>query len=145
MFVYLAANFERRDEIRGYANELMTLGIGITSRWLWYDSNGNRTDENKKVMAAMDISDIHMSDAFILFLQDPNQYSTEGKSFELGVAYATGVPNIMVIGSPQTVFHHLDEINFYIWAEAKRKLRELKDARIEENTYTLEDLGRPRS
>lgn len=105
--VYLCARYGRRDEIIRYADTLERMGHTITSRWL----NGPEEDEatlthhHRSQLALMAYVDIKTSNALIAFTEQPDSpYGRGGRHVELGIALASNVPNIIVIGPRENIF-----------------------------------------
>ena len=68
--------------------------------------------------AAEDLEDIAHSDALILY--NPSQYANAGhggRHFELGYAYAMGIPSY-IVGERTNIFHTLDIETYSSWSEA---------------------------
>lgn len=102
MKLYLAGSWLRRDEIRGYADDLKKFGVEITSRWLY--THGNMPDYQA---ALEDLEDIRKADMLVLFTQDSSAgYTTGGRHFESGYAWAKGMP-MFIVGPRENVFHSL--------------------------------------
>ncbi len=111
--VYLAARYDRRDELRKYREVLQSLGIQVTSRWLDENTStnsqmGDETEAFYVETAAIDITDIERADAFILFSENPLEgFKRGGRHFESGYAFKAKKV-IYVIGEwKENVFHYL--------------------------------------
>lgn len=106
MKLYLAGSWLRRDEIRKYADELKSIGIEITSRWLY--SHGECTSLEEEYSDALeDLDDIRKADALILFTSGPaGGYQTGGRHFETGYAWAKGL-DLFIVGPRENIFHNL--------------------------------------
>lgn len=113
MRVYLAAQFARRVELRGYAEELERHGIAVTSRWLREDYDGLATidplpDEVAAQCARDDLADIDASDLVVCFTEAPRSgLYTGGRHVEFGYALARQMP-IVIVGPSENVFHCLE-------------------------------------
>jgi hypothetical protein len=68
---YLASRFSRREELKGYASQLIALGHEVPARWLWTDHQGSGDgDTNNPRFAEEDLEDVTNADTFIHF-SDP--------------------------------------------------------------------------
>lgn len=106
--VYLAGRYSRRVELAGYADELRSYGLEITSRWLL----GNHQAENDELhrgaaaerFAAEDVADLDAADVLLAFTEPPRSSSSRGgRHVEFGYALAQGKP-ILVVGPREHVF-----------------------------------------
>lgn len=120
MRVYLAAQFARLPELVGYAAELETAGITVTSRWLlggheWSGvPDGSIPVEPLARFAQEDLEDIEAADVFVCFTEPANGREAPirgGRHVEMGYAYAAGKP-IVCVGHRENVFYCLDDITF---------------------------------
>lgn len=115
---YLAAQYARRDELKGYASTLTALGAEITSRWLQeeapLDSNmGDHKIEFYEDTATIDIEDIDRAHSVVFFSEDPLVgIKRGGRHVEFGYAHAKGKA-IYVIGPKENVFHYRDRVYHY--------------------------------
>lgn len=104
--IYLAARFERQDELRAYAAALRASGHTVTSRWL--DAPGLQLGCGTEASwAALDIEDITRAGLFVLFTD--HEMGRGGKDFETGLALATGCA-VRLVGPRVHVFHWLPSI-----------------------------------
>jgi nucleoside 2-deoxyribosyltransferase len=112
--VYLAANWPRKDEIRGYVHLFKSYGITVQARWLYEKAPANTTlaevdTQYLEKSARDDLEDIIESDAVILF---SNGYGSRnvggGRLFEAGFAHALNKP-IITIGEPEMIFQKMPE------------------------------------
>lgn len=102
MKAYVAGSWLRRDEIRGYAEELKKCGVQVTSRWIY--THGGLDNE---VAALEDLEDIRKADTLISFTSDSSVgYNTGGRHVEFGYAWALG-HDMIIIGPQENVFHSL--------------------------------------
>jgi nucleoside 2-deoxyribosyltransferase len=115
MKVYLAAQYYRRDAMRGFAYMLKDIGIEVTSSWLREraDVNSDLSDNSHEFLrrhARNDIADIEAADVLILFTVDPILPTKRGgRHVELGYALALG-KKIIICGPRENIFHHLPEV-----------------------------------
>lgn len=122
MNVYLAARYERREELAAYALDLPPLGHVVTSRWL-DGSHGESyraiTDSQRRAAAVEDLADISQSDLFVAFTGSGGR---GGRHVETGVAIALSLP-VWLVGEPENVFHFLPGVShFSDWEAVKRTL-----------------------
>jgi nucleoside 2-deoxyribosyltransferase len=121
---YLSSRFSRREELRGYAEQLRAQGHDVTSRWLFEDhripdAGDPRREEFAARFAREDFDDIDKADFFVAFTE-PVGGSLPGKGgchVELGYALNLGI-EIAVVGPRVNVFHYLPEVAWYAtWDE----------------------------
>ncbi len=124
--IYLAARFSRKDELNGYRRILERDGCEVTSRWLtgvheWIGTVDEFIPHTaQQAFANDDLEDIERSGLFLYFADPPDNRGTRGgKDFELGYAYATGIPCI-VVGHRSHVFTHLRDMVFCECFDAAR-------------------------
>jgi hypothetical protein len=131
-FVYLAAQFERKEEMRKYRDELKELGITVTSRWIEPNLQEEVLDVNNLAQewmrgaqyAISDFDDIRRSVTFIMFT---NGLGRGGHHTELGIALTMN-RDVIIIGKRENVFHCLSGITvFQDWETFISWLKELKD------------------
>src|SRR5215217_3955810 len=91
--IYLAARFERREQLRPIASKLTEMGHKIVSEWIWTDAT--REDEERVAGLAADIADRNMwdlanADLLVLFAEDDGGRVAYGggRYWEAGVAWA---------------------------------------------------------
>lgn len=123
--VYLAARFERQEEMRGYRTTLENLGHVVTSRWLdqkMRDEEVGLASIEAAIAAENDIEDILTSDVIICFTEDyRKKFPRGGRHVELGISIGLRLngygPTIFLIGSNENVFHNAREIDghFLTW------------------------------
>lgn len=106
---YLAGRYGRRDEFKGYAEQMRERGYGITSRWLSgaHDATDDDTDslELQAQWAKEDLEDIDESDVMLAFTEPSgSSYSRGGRHIEVGYAMAKLIP-IVVIGPIENIFY----------------------------------------
>ncbi len=126
MKVYLAARFERRQEIRPVRDDLWKMGHEVVSTW--FDEVARMEDMPidtfYKKLALKDIAQIESADLFILDTEVPSERG--GKEVEYG--YAIGqFQRIMVwiVGPARNVFHQLADRRFDTWHECLVVLGEM--------------------
>ena len=128
MRCYLAAGFSRKNEIAEKSQELENLGIKVVSTWPWEIAAPDSTmadvgPDYLRLNARKDLQEIILSDALILFTQDPLiPFCRGGRMHEAGFAQALG-KTIMVCGPRENIFHWLPEIHqFDTWEQLKATL-----------------------
>jgi len=115
MKVYLAAQYARRDELRTYKEVLNSLGIEVTSRWLYEQGSltGDMGEEKEHFYietAKIDLEDVDAADAVIFFSEDPLVgIKRGGRHVEYGYA-VKGQKPVYVIGPKENVFHYIDRV-----------------------------------
>lgn len=104
MKIYLAGAWSRREELRGYADDVGLLGLEeCVSRWLWVEEQEDQPPEaDLDRYAEMDIEDVRSCDLLVLF----SGGGRGGRHVETGVALALGKP-VLVVGERENIFHHL--------------------------------------
>ena len=116
--VYLAAKYDRRDEMREHRERLKEVGIAVTSRWLDEQGSldGNMDDKDEEFYietANVDLEDVCAANCLIFFAEDPRVgVRRGGRHVEFGYAYALGKP-VHVIGCKENVFHYLEGVYHY--------------------------------
>ena len=114
MRFYLAGSMHRRDELRGYANELISNNIAVASSWLWA-TDAPRTQGERRDVAMRNINDL-LSASLVVVFTDQDRRSRGGHHFEHGFAcglHALGVCDVVVVGNPENVFHDVDGVDHY--------------------------------
>lgn len=126
MKVYLCARYSRFLEMQGYALELATLGIDVTSRWILgdHDIRAHGQSEAPHYMplwAQEDYDDLRAADVCLSFTEGPGEMpgrSRGGRHVELGIALALNM-RCVVVNARENVFHWLPQIEFYAtWEDA---------------------------
>lgn len=136
MNVYLASRFSRIEEMREYAEQLASHGIGVTSRWIRgghempAGATGFSADEWDR-FAIEDIEDIQNADVFVTFTEHPGApgRARGGRHVEYGIALALHTP-IIIIGPRENVFHWIQSPSIRVvdrWDQAFDILRGVYD------------------
>jgi nucleoside 2-deoxyribosyltransferase len=109
--VYLAAQFARRDELRGYRDALAVSGVVVTSRWLdSHEDDGHCMPAYLARCAVEDLEDIDRADMVVCFTESPETSAKRGgRHVELGYALARG-KTVIVAGPRENVFCHLPQV-----------------------------------
>jgi len=120
--VYLAAKFEKKNEMRTVRDFLTNDGHEVTSRWIDVeheeDASHTVTDEMRIEYAQMDVDDVLAADALIAFSGPRSEPAIGGgRHVEFGIALQAG-KNIIVVGPKgEHIFHywpdvfHVDDID----------------------------------
>lgn len=123
--VYLAARFSRLPELVGYAGELESAGITVTSRWIrggheWVGADDEEIPVSRLAQfAADDLEDIDAADVLVCFTEPPRTGPARGgRHVEFGYALAKGKP-ILCVGHRENVFYCLGNVWFLThWEDA---------------------------
>ena len=107
--IYLAARFSRRDELRGYRDDLQKYGQTVTSRWL---DQGDQDNEGiveqvaeASTHAYVDLHDVQEADMVVSFTENPYEVATRGgRHVEFGVGYILHKA-MVIIGPRENIFH----------------------------------------
>jgi hypothetical protein len=127
---YLAAQYERKEEMRKCRDDLWAINVKVTSTWIDNNDQGEGlgADDLDKIPhmgiapALLDTADIARADAFIMFT---NGLGRGGHHTELGIALAMNKV-IFLIGKRENVFHCLSAIQafpdwetFMVWSQER--------------------------
>lgn len=134
MKIYLASQYSRREELRGYMQELEKLGHAVTSRWLKFDHDlpiGGDPALGAR-FAREDFADLVAADLCISFTRDPSAPRTGrdrgGRHVEFGIAFGMA-KGIWVVGFRENVFHYMEDVRFFpTWEDALAVARKLPRA-----------------
>jgi hypothetical protein len=115
--IYLAAAWSRKQEICDIANDLISLGHNVQSRWLYEPSFSSAVITDRKNFmrsrAEIDVEDVRAADILVRFSDNlnqetvPSRLATGARMFETGLAYSLGKV-IVIVGGYQCVFDYLD-------------------------------------
>lgn len=105
--IYVAARFERQDEARWLAHQLMANGYKTRCRWVNAKGLAMGSPELSTLWARMDLNDLDAADVYLLLSDEV--LGRGGKDFEGGYAYARG-KRLVVVGPPVHVFHYLPSV-----------------------------------
>lgn len=117
MRFYLASRWDRQAELRGYREQLRSLGHEATSRWLdvvYGAVRAELTAEEKHNYADQDLCDILYADAIICFTEKPGDPigGRGGRHIEAGFAMGNQMP-VIAIGYRENLFYHHRSVIFY--------------------------------
>jgi len=144
MRYHLAARYARRVELRGYREQLLSIGDIVTSRWLDF----RKMPSWSFGTARQDCEDLTAADAVIIFTEIPNTiFATGGRHVEFGLALAQGKCVIMV-GPRENVFYYLlpDSQIFATWNKAFATIRRRRQETMQRQTKPVAKVhtdGRP--
>ena len=122
MKIYLAARFEKKNDMRDVRDFLVNDGHEVTSRWIDVeheeDAAHTVTDAHRIEYAKMDVDDVLAADALVAF-SDPRSApgSGGGRHVEFGIALHAGKDIIVVGPKGEHIFHwcqdvlHVDDID----------------------------------
>ena len=125
--IYLASRYERKAELKSYANDLIALGdCSINSSWLYNGLDDETVGKDASLHAARDLEDVDKSDLVICFTEsDSTVYKRGGSHVELGYALAKG-KIVLIVGPRVNIFHSLDCVyQFDTWYEAYTEMNRL--------------------
>jgi len=104
--IYIAARYDRRQEMVAVVARLVQAGHTVTSSWL----AGADDDEPPLALAIWNINDLVAAECCLSFSEAPAARvpwtSRGGRHVELGYALAVG-KRLVVVGPRENVFHHL--------------------------------------
>jgi len=114
MKIYLAARFERQDEIRDYRRQLEALGHRVLSSWLdGCVADSSTSPMDKKNIAHQELLEIGSCDCLIMFTGDlQGGYTTAAHKVEFGIAVGLQ-KNLFIIGPRENVFCYLHKVVWY--------------------------------
>jgi len=128
MKVYLAAPYSRKDEIKGYAEELRAGGVTVTSSWLEEPHTPTTqmqdlTHEEHLKYAVQDVKDVHAAKLLVFFTDPTGTIVRGGRHVEFGIALERRMP-IFVIGEQrENIFHHMPGVmHFESWEKVRALL-----------------------
>ncbi len=112
MKVYLAARFDRKDEMKALSLLLAEIGVECTSRWLDEAPSPLGQKNRERFLtdtAQIDADDVFAADTLIRFSDDlskrvvPSRWCTSSRMEETGMAHAWG-KKIIIVGGKQSLF-----------------------------------------
>jgi hypothetical protein len=110
---YLASRYSRRQELQGYAAQLLDMGIGVTANWLKdggsreWGLDGETDDVNGRRFALLDIDDVARADTIICFTEEQRTgglATRGGRHVEFGAALALG-KRLCLVGPVENIFY----------------------------------------
>jgi hypothetical protein len=118
MIIYLAAAYERADEMRGVRDALEASGHLVTSRWINHHDGEvpaaigsdalNASPEAHYRYALTDLEDLREADTMISFTGG----GRGGRHAEFGAALILG-KRLILVGQREHVFHTLPQVEHY--------------------------------
>ena len=122
MKFYLAARFERREELKKYVRDLENAGHTNASSWIFTETqsedlkNPGEFYPEYRRCAERDLEDIEKSDMLIFFCEDLEScWPRGGRHVELGYALGKN-KTIFLIGYYENIFHTLAALmSFPTW------------------------------
>ena len=132
--IYLAARYERREELCRYREDLTRLGWRVRARWLdgghqlslaafddgqaLIEAKGPKAHAHRASFAQDDLEDVSRSGILISFTEDPaTPHRRGGRHVEFGVALATGAA-LYLVGPRENIFHSLPQVRqFDTWEQ----------------------------
>lgn len=119
MKVYLAAAYERREEMQGVRDVLEAFGHEVTSRWIDQEASGQTEAAGAEQLAKdpaayvkfayKDMEDIRRAETVVSFTGAPGR---GGHHIEYGMAVASN-KNLVIVGPRENVFHSLPHVEWY--------------------------------
>ncbi|MCE2463247.1 MAG: hypothetical protein J4F46_04945 [Dehalococcoidia bacterium] len=119
MRIYLAARNYRLDELRGYADDLRTMGHQVTSRWLQgrHQAPGSLDHPQWPGIAQEDVDDLAAADA-VISITEQVRGGGGGRHVEFGLGLAWG-KRMLLVGAAENLFHTLPSVEAYpTWEDA---------------------------
>ncbi len=135
--IYIAARFSRRPEANALAQQLKARGHTITSRWVLPDCDHvlptglseQAADAERERFAKEDIEDLALANCLVSLQEEPRGNGRGGRHVEFGFMLGrqieamrvarsnpskyVKVPEIICIGTRETVFHHLGSVHHF--------------------------------
>ena len=106
MKIYLAARYQRKDEMAAWGNVLKRFGHEVTSTWIY----GGEEGLTRPQIARLDLNDVARAEAVMSFTETAGAaVSRGGRHVEFGYGLALGL-KMIIIGEKENVFHELDGI-----------------------------------
>lgn len=109
--IYIAARFERREEVLALWVELERAGYVVTGTWPKAEGLAFGDAAMSEHWAKQDLSDLDRANIYLLLSDDV--LGRGGKDFEGGYAFARG-KRLIVVGPPAHVFHFLPEVRRFL-------------------------------
>jgi nucleoside 2-deoxyribosyltransferase len=134
--VYLAVPYQRKEEIKIFADELRAENIYVTSNWLNEPHKSSTQlpdvlDGERLIYAQQDMRDVIEADIFVLFADFTKTIVRAGRHVEFGIALAIGqlvrpMPIFVVGEEYENIFHYLPQVtHFETWQAIKARLSRL--------------------
>lgn len=108
--IYLAARFDRREDMAGIADLLKTDGHEITAQWVY----GGEEGKSLLDIALMDYNDVMRADTVVQFTDPVGTLATGGgRHTEFGLGYAWA-KRMIIFGEREQIFHNLPGVD-QVW------------------------------
>ena len=108
MTFYLAAKYDKREQVNQIAEQLRQLGHCVQAEWLDGSHTGMSEDEQRSY-ARKDLADIQACTHFVMFqLPVDHPECSPGRHIELGYAIGLGKHRI-IVGGGESVFYTLTQ------------------------------------
>lgn len=133
--VYLAARFGRREEMRRYRDELVALGIHVTSRWIDLEGEDAAAFERAAGECVLDLVTADVLVSFTEADQAAPGAARGGRHVELGIAVGINAireyfrwnsmrrMRVFIVGPREHLFHFLPFVRqFETWEAARGEL-----------------------
>ncbi|KKL74752.1 hypothetical protein LCGC14_2061740 [marine sediment metagenome] len=126
MKVYLAAKFERREELRPIRDKLWSMGHEVVSTWIdeVKKPGGMTSDQFKRKLAVKDLAQIESADLFILDTFVISESGGKEVEFGLALGQFQGIL-VYIVGPACNVFHQLCDRRFENWDDCLTSLKEM--------------------
>jgi hypothetical protein len=138
MKVYIAAPYSLKDMIKAEAQELISLGIGVTCSWVNEPHKpttqmADLTHEQHQEYAVQDVLDVAAADAIVFHTDPTGLLVRAGRHVEFGMAAAINqlvrpMPAVVIGMQYENIFHHLPQVTHVEnWEAAKTLLMEMAE------------------
>lgn len=108
--VYIAAVYERREEMQGYIPEIVRAGHEVTSPWL----TGTNAGKTRSQLALGDLEDVSKADVLLAFTSPYGHLSrSQGRHVELGYAICKGLQIHLIGEREDNIFHHHPTVRLF--------------------------------
>lgn len=112
MRIYLAARYDRRNEMKSVAEVLEAAGHAVTSVWVY----GLHDDLPDLVSAVEDLDGVAEADCVVSFTEEPLEHAPwaarGGRHVEFGLGVAMR-KRLCIVGRRENIFHHLPQVEIY--------------------------------
>jgi nucleoside 2-deoxyribosyltransferase len=115
MYVYVAAQYERKAEAEEVAQALEGLGHKVTSTWHRIEEGSwdqASEEERLEAIGRKDLWELDRAGAVVVLTKERKDRDTPGHHFEVGYGFARGKA-VVVVGPRSSCFYFLDEVKQY--------------------------------